>query len=146
MSKFDEFIDEFVFMARNAADVASKKTGEVVETGKIKYQIKQAEWDLEKAYTKLGAIYYESKNSKEDFSDAITLAIDEIDNLKLKLTRLEETLRTYRKVKKCPKCGSDSDISASFCVGCGTPLADEPIAAEVVDVEDVEDNAEKSED
>ncbi len=130
MSKFDEFIDEFVFMAKNAADVASKKTGVVVETGKLKYQIKQSEWDLEKAYAKLGAIFYESKRSSEDFSDAILLATSEIDDLKLKASRLEEALRAYRKVKKCTKCEQDNDTSAAFCVRCGAPLADEPIQAE----------------
>lgn len=135
MIKFDEFIDEFVFMAKNAADVASKKTGEVVEAGKLKYQIKQAEWDLEKAYTKLGAIYYESKQSNEDFSDAVTLAISEIDDFKLKITHLEETLRSYRKVKKCTKCGQDSEAAAAFCVHCGAPLGSDPIP---VDVEDTD--------
>lgn len=131
MSKFDEFVDEFVFMAKNAADIASKKTGEVVETGRLKYQIKQTEWDLEKAYAKLGAIFYESKRSNEDFSDAVTLAIKEIDDLKLKITHVEETLRTYRKVKKCSKCNQECEMSASFCVHCGAPLADEPIVVEV---------------
>lgn len=146
MSKFDEFIDEFVFMAKNAADVASKKTGEVVEVGKIKYQIKQAEWDLEKAYTKLGAIYYESKHSNEDFSEAVSLAINEIDDFKLKITHFEETLRTYRKVKKCAKCGQDSDVSAAFCVHCGAPLGDDPIPVEVDDTDaDKAENVEESE-
>lgn len=131
MSKFDDFIDEFVFMAKNAAGVASKKTEEVVEISKLKYQIKQAEWDLEKAYAKLGAIVYESKRSSEDFSDAILLATSEIDDLKQKAAHMEDTLRTYRKVKKCAKCGQDSDSSAAFCVHCGAPLEDDPIPVEV---------------
>lgn len=131
MSKFDEFVDEFVFMAKNAADVASKKTGEYVETGKMKIQVKQSEWDLEKAYAKLGAIFYESKRSSEDFSGAITLAINEIDDLKEKIVHIEETLRAYRKVKKCTKCGQECEMTASFCVHCGAPVADEPIPVEV---------------
>lgn len=122
MSRFDEFIDEFVFMAKSAADVASKKTGEVVEISKLKYQIKQAEWDLERAYAKLGAIAYESKRSNEDFNDAVVLATGEIDDLKLKIAGYEEALRAYRKVKKCSKCEYDNDVSAIYCVRCGLLL------------------------
>lgn len=127
MSMFDEFIDEFVFMAKNAADAASKKTGEVVETGKLKYQQKQSEWDLEKAYAKLGAIYYESKHSDEDLTDAILLATSEINELKAKIDRIEDSLRSYRKVKKCEKCGKDNDAGAQYCSRCGSPLGDEPL-------------------
>ena len=129
MSRFDEFVDEFVFMAKNAADVASKKTGEVVEIGKLKYQQKQAEWDLEKAYAKLGAIYYESQNSHEDFKDAIFLAGSEIDELKEKIKQTEESIRAYRKLQRCDKCGADNEVNALFCSRCGSPVSDAPIDA-----------------
>ena len=122
MSRFDEFVDEFVFMAKSAAGVASKKTGEVVEISKLKYQIKQAEWDIEKAYAKLGAIVYESKRSTEDFADAILLATGEIDDLNLKIDALEEKLRSFKKAQKCGKCGKENDTNATYCAYCGTVL------------------------
>lgn len=128
MSRFDDFVDEFVFMAKNAADAASKKTGEVVEISKLRYQIRQTEWDIEKAYAKLGAIIYESKRSAEDFTDAILLATGEIDDLKLKRDQFEAKLRTYRKVQKCAKCEKENDMSASYCARCGS-LLDGAVAA-----------------
>ena len=131
MSRFDEFVDEFVFMAKNAADVAGKKTGEVVEVARLKYQQKQAEWDLEKSYAKLGAIYHESQNSKEDFRDAIELAMNEITGLKENIKKIEESIRAYRKVQRCGKCAADNDVSALYCSGCGSPLDDAPIDIDV---------------
>ena len=125
MSRLDEFVDEFVFIAKSAAGVASKKTGEVVEISKLKYQIKQAEWDIEKAYAKLGAIVYESKRSDEDFSGAILLATGEIDDVNLRIDNLEEKLRAFKKVKKCAKCDKDNDIASAYCARCGSPLCDE---------------------
>ena len=142
MSRLNEFVDEFIFMAKSAADVASKKTGEVVEISKLKYQVKQAEWDIEKAYAKLGAIVYESKRSAEDLSDVISISVAEVDDLNLKLDLLEEKLRAYKNVTKCASCGKDNDTDLAFCGHCGKPLAKAPIEVEVEDVPADEDTPE----
>ncbi len=127
MGKIEGFIDEFLFMAKSAADVASKKTGEVVEIGKLRYQLKQAEWDLEKAYAKLGAIAYESRRGGDDLDDALSLAVKEIDGIKQKTAEMEEALLTYKKVKKCPGCAQENESNALYCVRCGASLeAEEP--------------------
>lgn len=131
MSKFDEFVDEFVFMAKNAADVATKKTEEVVETSKIRYQLKQLEWEVEKAYAKLGAIVYESKKSTDSFDEIIQLAISEIDDLKERYESLNDKMRTYKNVVKCPGCGRENELNFSFCSRCGAPLVvEEPLQSE----------------
>lgn len=139
MSRLDEFVDEFIFMAKNAADVASKKTGEVVEISRLKYQVKQTEWDIEKSYAKLGAIVYESKRTTEDLADVISLTIAEIDDLNLKLDLLEEKLRAYKKVTKCPACGKDNDLNLSFCGYCGSPMATKA-ESEVADEDEPEES------
>lgn len=125
MSRFDEFVDEFVFMARNAADAATKKTGEVVETSKIRYQMKQIEWEIEKAYAKLGAIYYEAKKSTDNFDEIIALAVSEIDDLKERYDRLAEQMRIYKNVVRCPGCGKENELNFAFCSRCGSPLVKE---------------------
>jgi uncharacterized protein CbrC (UPF0167 family) len=131
MNKFEGFIDEVLFMAKSAADVASKKTGEVVEIGRLHYQIKQAQWDLEKAYAKLGAIAYQSKRGEEDLAEALDLAMKEIDDLKKKSAEMEEALLAYKKVKKCEKCGQENESNAFYCIKCGAPLdPPEPVEAE----------------
>ena len=129
MSRIDEFVDEFVFMAKNAADVASKKTGEVVESSKVRYQMKQLEWEIEKAYAKLGAIVYESRKSTEPFEEIIQLAVSEIDDLKERYHTYSEKLRAFKNVVLCPACGRENELHFSYCARCGAPLAGEESTA-----------------
>ena len=119
MSRFDDLFDEIMWKARSAADVASQKTNEMVELSKLKYSIKQTQWDIEKAYSKLGAFVYESKKSNEDFSDLINLAVGEIDLLGEKLDELENQLLACKKVSKCSSCGKENAKEAAFCQRCG---------------------------
>ncbi|MDR2933421.1 MAG: hypothetical protein LBV27_09990 [Oscillospiraceae bacterium] len=92
MSKFDEILDDVIYKAKVAADVAGKKTNEVVEFGKLKYKAKQVSWDIEKAYAKLGALVYEARKSDESFDEIIMLAVEELDKLNERLDRLEDKL------------------------------------------------------
>lgn len=125
MSRFDDFVDEFVFMAKNAAGVASKKTNEVVESSRVRYQMKQVEWEIEKAYAKLGAIVYESKKSADNFEEVIGLAISEIDDLKERYNDYSDKLRMYKNVVRCPGCAHENEVTDSFCSRCGSPLVTE---------------------
>lgn len=96
MARFDELFDEIVLRARSAADVAGKKTSEVVETGKLKYQVKQVSWDIEKAYAKLGAIVYEAKKSGENFDDLADMAMEEIGRLNRRYDELERRIMNVK--------------------------------------------------
>jgi len=122
MSKFEEFFDDFMGKAKNVYGTASKMTSDVVDMGKVRYAIKQTQWEIEKTCAKLGAIVYESKNSSEDLSEGKELAIAEIDALNEKLEELEKRLRSYKKVGKCSACGKENDAEFSFCSRCGAEL------------------------
>jgi uncharacterized protein with PIN domain len=136
---FEELFEEIMSRAKTVADTAGKKTGEVVDMGKLRYQIKQTEWDIEKTYAKLGAIVYESRQSHENFDEVIDLAISEIDALNERQAELEERLRTYKKVSRCPGCGKENDLNSTYCSRCGTSIdveVKEPYVAEVIPEED----------
>ena len=148
MNKFDSLLGDIMYKAKNAADIAGKKTGEVVEVGKLKYQVKQMESDIEKTYAKLGAILYESKKNTEDYEEIIALAISEIDALKEKQEDIEEKLRTVKQVIKCESCSKENEMNAHFCVRCGASLEEESFEAEPVqeEVTEEEPKAEESPD
>jgi len=146
MSKFEEIFDDFLYKAKSVADVAGKKTGEVVGYNKLKYQVKQTQWDIEKAYAKLGAFVYESRKSEEDFTDLIALAISEIDLLGEKQENLEKQILACKKVIKCTSCGRENDLSNSYCSRCGNSLDDEKEeAAAAAAVEEAAEEAEQAE-
>ena len=135
MSLFEELFEEFMDKAKIVADTATRKTGEVVDMGKLRYEIKQTQWDIEKTYAKLGAIVYESRKSSENFDEVIELAISEIDSLCSKLKELELRLRAHKKVVKCENCGKENARNFLFCSRCGSNLQTEPKAAEEVEIE-----------
>ena len=125
MSVFEELFDDFMDKAKSVADTATRKTGDVVDMGKLRYEIKQTQWDIEKTYAKLGAIVYESKKSSENYDEVIDLAVSEIDSLCGKPQELEIRLRTYKKVVKCQNCGKENDQNFLFCSRCGSNLQTE---------------------
>lgn len=105
MSGFDEIFDTIMDKVKVAADVTGKKTSELMEIGKLKYKAKQITWEIESAYSKLGAIVYESKKTSGDYNNVITSLIEEIDELNKRLdatTKLindHESMRTSAKAK-----------------------------------------------
>ena len=118
MSRFDDILDDVIFKARVAADVAGKKTNEVVEIGKLKYKAKQVSWEIEKSYAKLGALVYEARKSGEEFEDVILLAVEELDSLNEKLDKLEEKLAymktdEYKEQRDAAKAARESSYKAA---------------------------------
>ena len=122
MSKFEELFDEFKDKAKTVYGTASKMTSDAVDMGKVRYQIKQTQWEIEKTYAKIGAIVYEAKKGGEGMDDIIALAIAEVDAYNERLEELEKRLRSYKRVDKCPSCGKENDVDFSFCSRCGTVL------------------------
>ena len=123
MNKFEHLFYEFKDKAKDMYGVASKATTDSVDMGKVRYQIKQTQWEIEKTYAKLGEIVYASKKGGEDYEDALALAVTEVDSLQEKLDELADRLRAYRNVGKCSSCGKENGAEASFCSRCGTSLA-----------------------
>jgi len=132
--KFEELFEEIMIKAKAVADTAGKMTGDVVEIGKLRYQIKQAQWDIEKTYSKFGTLVYESKKGTDDYSDVIALAMGEIDALNEKINELEGRLRSHKRAKKCEGCGKDNELDSSFCSRCGGALEEDGDGPFVVDV------------
>ena len=122
MNKFEDLFYEFKGKAKDMYGVASKATGEMVEMGKVRYSIKQTQWEIEKTYAKLGEVIYETKKGATGLDDAINLAVAEVDSLQEKLDDLEARLRAYKKVGKCMSCGKENETESCFCSRCGAKL------------------------
>jgi len=95
-----KLFEEVVSKAKTVADTTGKRTGEMVELGKLKYKAKQISWEIERTYAKLGVIVYESKKTGGDFSTVIAAAVEELDKLNVDLDRLEEKIRDFKKTER----------------------------------------------
>jgi len=132
MNKFEDLFYELKGKAKDMYGAASKATSEAVDYGKVRYNAKQTQWEIEKTYAKLGEVCYETQKGATGMEDAINLAVEEIDRLKEKLDELEANIRAYKNVGKCPACGKENDNDACFCARCGAKLEkpEAPPAAE----------------
>lgn len=104
---------------KSTAKTAMKKSGELIETTKLKFAIAETQQEIEKAFKELGkALYNAEKNGTED-ADSLKALIDDIDALYVKLAGIEETCAELKNEKKCPSCGEMCSDKANFCAVCG---------------------------
>ncbi len=115
MDTFDAALQK----AKGIFDSACKKTDEVVNVGKLKFELSSAESKLEKAFCALGKAQYNVLKDKEDLEiEAKALVLDvndklsDVENLRNEITKL-----TGKGV--CGECGAALTNGAAFCSSCG---------------------------
>lgn len=107
---------------KDFANAAGKKTEEVVEISKLKISKAQTNSDLQKAFERLGRVYYEMRTDEADYSDIVKVSIAEINELKAKLEDIDEKYAQVKQVIRCKKCGGFCARDSLYCARCGTPL------------------------
>lgn len=112
--------DNVIVKAKEVFEVAYKKTGDVVASGKQKYDVSVLQNKLSKNYEALGRLTYKAiKNGR-----AIDLDADDTLNEKIKarVNRIEELkneIMAVKNQKRCPVCGSAVSAESVFCPACG---------------------------
>lgn len=137
-------LEEFMGKAKAAADIAGKKTSEIVEISKLKLQITQLNSEVDKSYSRLGALVYESLKNSADAKDVINVIVAEIDELNSKIQEAEGKINELKNVVKCANCGMVNNDEAVYCSRCGemvvNPKAEKAGFAEQDHEEPVEEN------
>lgn len=118
MGTFDKFLNKAV----DLANTAGKKTGEVVETSKIRLQSANVQNELQRMLIKLGHIVYEGHKTGCDNSDLIEGYIREIDQLHGQLDELTGKIGELKQLKTCTNCGASNSAENIFCQRCGIKL------------------------
>lgn len=117
--------ENLVVNAKQAANAVGKKTGELVDTSKLKLQAVDLSGDIRKNYEALGRAVYEAHklgiDSTEDIEDIIIIInekYDELDEVNEQLSKMSN--KTF-----CTRCGEPNPKTASFCSQCGEKLVQE---------------------
>ena len=119
MSEINEFVDK----AKNIANMFGKKTGEVVESSKLRLQIISLNSEISTAYEELGSIVYHAAKKNASCGEAVEEKMDQIDELLEKLRKMEGKVAEIKKVRKCQNCGAVCPADAHFCSRCGMILS-----------------------
>ena len=117
-----DFLDNAVVKAKEAFDIAYKKTNEVVNTSKQKFDIATLQNKRQKDFEALGEIYYNLiKNSdiEDDKTQKIVTAINEKNE---KIAELNEQLNSTKHKRICPACSALIADDAVYCSVCGAKL------------------------
>jgi len=119
MPNFDELFDEVLLKVKSAAETTGKIAGEMAEIGKLKYKAKQISWEMERTFSKLGVITYESRKTGGDFDSVIDAAVEELDALGDRLDSVEEKIRSFKKTERVrpePSAGgsAEEDVVVDF--------------------------------
>lgn len=116
--------------AVSVANVAGKKTEEMVEVSKLKLQEVSVNAELEDCYQKIGSLVYRSKKSGVSNEQEIEQVIAQVDDLLVQLTELQMKRDELKKTKKCPNCGASCTTDSHFCSRCGMAVATEVVVSE----------------
>jgi hypothetical protein len=130
-NSFNSLLDKAI----SVANVAGKKTEEVVETSKLKLQEVALNADLEDCYEKIGSLVFRSRTAGVDNEEQIAELVAQAQELISQMTELKLKRAEIKKVKKCPNCGASCEMDSHFCSRCGMVLSqeqpeEEPQAAE----------------
>lgn len=115
-------LDDIMDKAKGVANVATKKTKEVVGYSKLKIQAMQITSDVDDLYEKLGRLAYEEKKANVNNSELIASCISDIDNLLLDLAIVNQKITENKASGECPNCNAHNAEGAVYCQNCGTRM------------------------
>lgn len=121
MNMFDTFIEK----AKDVCDIATKKTGEMVEVSKIKFECVKVNGEIKKLYEQLGSTVYSMVKSNYENKDVIDGLVEEIDDNLEKLNNLNQKLSDLKNVVTCKVCNSKNPEENYFCAKCGSRIKSE---------------------
>ncbi len=117
-----EIFDDITKGIRDAASYTVGRAEELGETARIKLALHSEGTKLEKAFAKLGALYYSFHKTGKDNADKMAVILAEIDEIKLKQKMLSEKLADIQKAVACSACGAKTPGDNKFCPNCGAKL------------------------
>lgn len=117
-----DFFDNAVSKAKEALDIACKKTGEVVTTSKQKFDVATIESKRSKDFEALGKIYFEMIKDEEIEDFEIKDLVLEIKDKNEKIDALKEEINNAKNKRTCPVCKATIDKLSVYCNICGAKL------------------------
>ncbi len=117
-----EFFDNAVNKAKEAFDVARKKTGEVVNTEKQKFDVSSLKSKREKDYSALGKIYFEIIKDSDELDGEVKELVDAVKEKNEKIDALNIEILNAKNKRICPNCGANIDVNSVYCNTCGVKL------------------------
>ena len=130
-----EFFDQVKKTATDVAQKVAKKSTELVEVSKVKYEIYDLNADIKKLYTEIGKQVYAQMKDSGVLSEDVQMKCEIIEAKAAKIEALKRKEKDLKKQITCPVCKRECTENVDVCPYCGADLA-VSVDAEVVQVEE----------
>ena len=118
----DTFFEDFCTKAKDVADAAAKKTGELVEISKYKIEASKINSEIRRTYEQLGSSVYSMVKGGYDNQELVNSLAEDIDELFMRLDAVNEKLSELKNAIICPVCGKTNAKDSMYCSKCGSKL------------------------
>ena len=120
------FFDRMKDSLTTAGQEVSQKAKNATENVRLGNLIKNNDKMVDKLLYQVGLKYYEAHGQEEGTEYQELFA--EINRLKSENAGYQQELDNLAATNKCPQCGFGNNAGAKFCISCGAPLNQIPVA------------------
>ena len=120
------FFDRMKDSLTTAGQEVSQKAKNATENVRLGNLIKNNDKMVDKLLYQVGLKYYEAHGQEEVTEYQELFA--EINRLKSENAAYQQELDNLAATNKCPQCGFGNNAGAKFCISCGAPLNQAPVA------------------
>ncbi len=118
---------DFSGIAGDKARDISKKSSELFEVTKLKYEIKKMEREMENNLAGIGALYYQQQSGLDDVSvgEELSRLLGDTKELEVQMKELEKQIEDMQpEVPVCADCGKELPAGGKFCSFCGKQVVE----------------------
>jgi hypothetical protein len=115
-------MEEVLCKAKDLAEAAGKKTGELMTLTKLKLELADTGRAIASLMEKIGRETYAAYKGEETNADDITAYVEQVDVLQEKAEDLAAQIDELRRTRSCAACGKNNTQDAVYCQNCGEKL------------------------
>lgn len=101
----------------------AQKTKDLTEVIRLNNAISEKEKKILQLYQELGQAYFEGH--RHDLDSDVQPMIDQLNQLHEEIVFAQEEIKQLKGVQKCPSCGAEIPMHATFCNACGAKIIPE---------------------
>lgn len=132
--------DDLVLKAKDFADAAGKKTADLYEISRYKYECIKLNGELRGLYEQLGSSVYSMEKGGYRNEELIEALCEEIDENLDRLKAINALIADKKNLAICPVCGAKNAVDNSYCAKCGSKMREEFRSASVTPPEASDDD------
>lgn len=112
-------------IAGGKAKDITKKSSELLETTRLKHELRKMEREMENNLAGIGALYYQQQSGQEDVKEELNRLIESTRELEKEMKALEEQILSLQPAPpSCSDCGKDLPEGGKYCSYCGKRIVE----------------------